>query len=508
MSVQTSHYRQTELLTKMKHQLILLFTVIAGIGSTTANAQTLSLDSCRALALKNNKTLAISRTKVEMAQYERRSAQTNYLPKVSLTAGYLRSSEEISLLNDRQKGALTGLGTNLSGQLGQAAQQIIQTHPDLAPLVQQMGQYLPGLGETLNGVGQHIADAFRTDNRNMTVGAIMLTQPLYMSGKIQAYDRITRYAESIANEQLRADAQQIILETDQAYWQVVSLANKRRLALSYRDMLQHLDSDIQKMIAEGVATKANGLTVSVKLNEAEMALTKVENGLTLSRMLLCQVCGLPMDANIRPADENLPEIPTTIQDAEANMQTAYANRPELQQLQTGTDIYREKVNIERSAFLPQIALTGGYITTNPGLTNGFEKKFRGMWNVGVMLSVPVWNWGEGKYKIRAAKAEAAIANYKLDDAREKIELQVNQSVFSVNEANKQYRLSLKNQEKAEENLRMAQAGFSEGVIPTGDLLAAQTAWVQAHSETIDAQINIRLTQAILRKALGTNTYDK
>lgn len=135
--------------------------------------------------------------------------------------------------------------------------------------------------------------------------------------------------------------------------------------------------------------------------------------------------------------------------------------------------------------------------------NGFEKKFRGTWAVGLTLKVPVWNWGEGKYKVRAAKAETQIAALQLDDAKEKIALQVNQSAFRVNEANKQLQLSLNNLSKADENLRTAQVGFKESVVTTSDLLAAQTAWLQANSEKIDAQIEVRLTNAAMRKALGT-----
>ena len=89
-----------------------------------------------------------------------------------------------------------------------------------------------------------------------------------------------------------------------------------------------------------------------------------------------------------------------------------------------------------------------------------------------MLKVPVWNWGEGKYKVRAAKAEAQIAALKTDEVREKIELQVTQEAFRVNEANRKLELSLRNLSKADENLRTAQVGFAEGVINTSDLLAA------------------------------------
>ena len=72
------------------------------------------------------------------------------------------------------------------------------------------------------------------------------------------------------------------------------------------------------------------------------------------------------------------------------------------------------------------------MVTNPSVFNSFENKFKGMWNVGVMVQIPIWHWGEGIYKTRAAKSEARIAQYQLQDAREKIELQVNQAAFKVN----------------------------------------------------------------------------
>lgn len=483
--------------------ILLLLSALFSLGLHAQ--QTLSLDSCRALALRNNKALAIGRAGMDKAYNERRAAQTNYLPKVSLMAGYVRSGAEISLLNDSQKGALTGMGTQVANGFGQIAGQIVQQHPDLAPLIQQLGGSLGHVSTMLNSAGQDIVDAFRTDNRNMVAAAVMLTQPLYMGGKIRAYDRITHYSEEIAGLQLKADEQQVILEVDQAYWQVVSLANKRRLAVSYRDMLQRIDEDIEKMIAEGVATRADELSVSVKLNEAEMALAKVDDGLQLSRMLLNQTCGLPIGDATRLSDEANRDLPVETSLAVADANTAFESRPELNQLQAATRIYEEKVKVERAAFLPQLALTAGYLTTNPSVTNGFDKRFRGTWSVGVMLKVPVWNWGEMRYKVRAAKAEALVASLRSEEAREKVELQVNQSALRVNEAARKLTLSLKNLDKAEENLRTARIGFKEGVIATSDLLAAQTAWLQAHNDKIDAQIDMKLTRTILGKATGTLT---
>lgn len=487
----------------MKRRIFTTLFLAASIICGPASAQRLSLDSCRALALRNNKALAIAKAKEKKAGYDRKAAGTNYLPKISAIGGYIRSGDEISLLSNGQKASLTNMGTGIAGNLGQLAGQIVQQHPDLAPLIGQVSQLLPQGAAALNGIGQSVVDALRTDTRNMASAAVILTQPLYMGGKIKAYDRITHYAEQVAGQQLRADEQQVILETDRAYWQVVSLVNKKQLAGSYRDMLKHLSEDMEKMIAEGVATRAAGLTVDVKLNEAEMTLTKVDDGLTLSRMLLCQVCGLPLDSEVELTDEALDKLPDDAGNVSADAATAFSNRPELNQLQLVADIYREKVKIERSAFLPQLALMGGYLATNPGLTNGFENRFRGTWAVGVTLKVPVWHWGEGRYKVNAARAEAEVAVLQMADAREKIELQVKQSAFRVSEADKKYNLSLKNLEKADENLRTAQVGFDEGVIVTSDLMAAQTAWLQAQSDKIDAQIDMRLTRAALGQALGT-----
>ena len=176
------------------------------------------------MALKRNKSLVIGQIKQQQAYYNSKAAKTNYLPKISATAGYLYTNNEISILNDKQKSSLSNIGTNLTGKFGEIAGNILQQHPELAPLIQAAGQYMPQVGQALNGVGKDIVDAFRTDTRNMMGATILLSQPLYMGGKIRAYHKITRYAEEIAGEQLRADEQETLLEVDQAYWQVVSLA--------------------------------------------------------------------------------------------------------------------------------------------------------------------------------------------------------------------------------------------------------------------------------------------
>ena len=498
----------------MKSRIIGFSLLFAGLAQTAVAQQLLSLDSCRAMALRNNKQMSVSRVKQEVAANLRKSARTKYLPHVSALGGYEWMSKEISLLSDDQKKSLSNLGTTMATKVGANLPELLPFLPqDYMAQLAQLGytpeviqqKLLPEAANALNAKGQQIVSLFRTDTRNMFAGAIMVTQPVFMGGAIVALNKMADIGEEMAANSAENVRQSTLYSIDQAYWQVVSLRHKQKLAQGYLDLVKKLDDDVQKMIREGVATRSEGLSVSVKVNEAEMMLTKVNDGLALSRMLLCQLCGLPMDEKVTLVEEEAPSI-LSQEDEAMSMdipQGDGAIRPELRQLQNIVDLSRQQTNILKAANLPQVALTGGYAVTNPNMYNGFEKKFSGVWNVGVMVRVPVWNWGDVAYKVRASKGATTIASLELEEVREKIALQVNQSTFRVKEANKNLALALASIQKADENLRMANLGFSEGVISSTTVMEAQTAWLQAQSQKIDAEIDVKLSQVNLQKALGT-----
>lgn len=435
--------------------------------------QTLTLEECRNLAVQNNKELQISGEKVKAAKEERKAAFTKYFPQLSATGSYLWNQKDINLLD------MEALATKLGPALGSVAQ---------TPLFTQL------MGE-VNEL-QHL------DVQNIWVGGVSLVQPVFMGGKIVTYNQITKYARELAASMNESQLADVICKTDETYWQVISLVNKKKLADAYVGLLRKMDSDVAAMVAEGVATESDALSVKVKLNEAEMAQTKVDNGLALSRMLLAQICGLPLDQPLSLADEDIENIPVQTTNAALNVNEAFANRSELKSLELATKIYKKKEHIVLADMLPNLAVTANYLVMNPNAYNGFKNEFSGMFNVGVMLKVPLSGWWEGCYKRNAARAETRIKMLQLMDTREKIELQVNQSVYKVNEANKKLIASTRNMENAEENLRHANMGFEEGVIPALNLMEAQTAWVSARSGLIDAQIDMKLTEVYLSKAMG------
>ena len=486
--------------------------------------QLLSLDSCRAMALRNNKQLSISRLKQDVAANLRRSARTKYLPHVSAIGTYEHTSKEISILNNDQKNSLLNLGNSFATGMQGALQPIEAFGQQVGTMLQQLGipaeaiqqmmgsidatvkGGIQGLSGKLNSEGEKIVDAFRTDTRNVWSGSVLAIQPVFMGGSIVAMNRLADLNEQLAANSANARQQAVIYATDQAYWQVVSLKNKKRLAESYLELLRKLDSDVQKMINEGVATRSDGLSVSVKVSEAEMTVQKVNDGLVLSKMLLCQTIGLPMNETVTLADEDSNELATPAADDYASTESLAAialdNRPELKMLETTADMSHQLTNIMKAANLPQVALMGGYAVSNPNVFNGFEKKFGGFWNVGLLVRVPIWNWGDNMYKVRATKGATAIANLEVAEAREKIELQVNQQSFRVEEAAKRLAMANAGIEKANENLRTANLGFSEGVITPTVVMEAQTAWLQAQSQKIDAEIDVCLSRVDMRKALG------
>ena len=477
--------------------IILLSAVITPVWAQ----RVLSLDSCRQMALKNNKQLGISKLKQDVAENIRKSARTKYLPHVSAIGTYEFTSEEISILNDGQKAALGGLGTTIGGTLQSSLGSLISTLPPAAQM--QMAQDMANVTAGLNQKGQNIVDAFRTDTRNIFAGSIVVTQPVFMGGAIVALNKMADINTEMSKNTMEARRHATLYQIDQAYWQVVSLHHKKALAESYLELVKKFDSDVHKMIDEGVATRSDGLSVDVKVNEAEMTLTKVNDGLVLSRMLLNQLCGLPLNESVVLQDEQADNIAVVELTPQLDVESAVAHRPELKLLQNTVALSKQATNVLKAGNLPQVALMGGYAVSNPNVLNGFEKKFAGYWHVGVIVRVPIWNWGDVMYKVRASKGATAIANLELDEAREKIELQVNQTTFKVDEANKKLTMAQKNIQRADENLRTANLGFQEGVISPTVVMEAQTAWMQAQSQKIDAEIEVKLSQVDLQKALGT-----
>lgn len=488
---------QTRILTILALTAATMSARAQGISVTegaAAGSAVYTLEQCRSLALANNKQLMIARQSMDKAHCQNKEAFAAYLPALDFAGGYMYNQKELSIFSKDQL-----LPIKTFNPVTNSYDFNLVTNPATGqPIKTPDGQYIP------SQVALIPKESMTYDIHNVFFGAVTLTQPVYMGGKIVAMNRLTKYAEELAQQMHLSEAENVVYAVDAAYWQVVSLKNKRDLAVAYVNLLDSLDRNVRLMEQQGVATKSDRLSVDVKLNSAQVDLTKVENGLTLSRMALAQVCGLPINAGMCVVDE---EVRAGIVEAPGlsatDIDSAYVRRHDLRALSLGIDIAGQQKKVALSSMLPNVALMGTYSFSNPNMFNGFEKRFSGAFSVGVMVKIPLWHWGGDYAKYRAAAVDETVMRLRLDDAREMVNLQVSQASYKAQEAYKTYHTTLANLESADENLRTATVGFREGVVTSDDVMAAQTAWLKANSENIDAMIDVRLSNTYLSKVLGT-----
>ena len=536
-------------MTKIDHMKKSILVILLGLAAAAAsaqgtapaayNGQALTLTDCQQMAVQQSKDLEQARTQIRMAGYDRKIALANYFPNISATGTYLYNSRDIALIGDAQSGMLQNAGTLIQGQLDAAmagaSQQMsaamtqkmtqlmtaIKTNPALAaeymgsPMWQtilnmlqgvdpsSLAGLVPNIAEPVNAIGSDIDKALHPDLHNIWVGAVTVQQPVFVGGKIIYSNQMAALAEDLAQSKYDMKYADVVLDVDQAYWQIISIANKRKLARSYLDLLEQMQDDVNKAIAAGVATESDALQVKVKVNEAQMLLTKADNGLSLSKMLLCKRIGLPLDTEIVLADETVDVIPEPQAPAMKSLEDIYADRPETRSLQLAGKIYDKKAKVVRADMMPKVALTANYLISNPNAFNGIQNTWNGgTFVAGVMVNVPIFHGLENVNRYKKAKAEATLYQTQYEDARELIGLQVAQQRKLLGESREKVEMTLSNLENAEENLRKATIGFEAGVLPTNTVLGAQTAWLSAHSEYIDAGIELQMAAAQLLKAEG------
>ncbi len=494
----------------MKRVLLSIVTVFMCSIAFAQSDSLFSLQDFRDIAIRQSNEIQISNEKIKIAEQMSKAAFAQYFPNISANAAYMYNQKDISLLHED---ALLPVGVKMAdGSFGFTPENInneikvINGQP--VPL-DKNGQPFdpkkePGKIEWKN-YAYLPKEAMEFDMQNVFAGGIGFIQPIFMGNKIRELNRIAKSNEEVEHLKHKDEIQNLIVEVDQAYWRVVSLMNKKKLAYQYKALLEKLNSDVDIMYKEGVATKGDLLNVRVKHNEASLACTKADNGVALSKMALFQLCGLDINGNYRLKDEDIEqEIIPNVNDI--NMETVFDNRVEIKQLDMLSKIAKSNANIKKGALMPNLAVSANYIVTNPNVYNGFSNKFSGMFNASVILNVPIFHFGAKSHIYRAAKYQQNIVQHKIEQAKELITLQVNQSKYRIEEANKKLETALSNIAAANENLKLANEAYNEGVASIIDLLQAQTAWVSANSERIDAGIEVRLCEVYLLKALGENNY--
>ena len=481
--------------------LLVLFTLFV---FPLSAQQKLSLDECRRMALEQNREIRIAQNETQSAAYTRKSAQTHYLPKINFGGAWLRTGKALQPLENDLFLPVVPFNTidPATGKFnpealkdpGTAMNTLVINPETGQPMVDQAGHPI------FKNYAMLPADQLVFDHKNSYYARFTVSQPLFTGFKITEANHIARRAEIIAKEKEVLTRAEIIAKTDEAFWRVVSLQEKLKLANAYETLLDRLVTDLENMHDEGIITRNDVLKAQVKQNEAKLKKLQAENGCALSKMALAQVIGMEED-DIEIESDQITELPPALP-ASYHGEILPDRRAEIAMLKEKTAIMESKKNIERARFMPDIVLTGGYGWMNPNPYNGLRNEFGGNWSVGVVVSMPVFTWGERRNDLHAAKLKMESAELELNEAREMIDLQIRQNRYRYSEALKKAEMTALSKEQAEENMRITRENLTEGRSRLTELLEAQLQWENASSEHIDALVEMKTTLLELDKSTG------
>jgi outer membrane protein TolC len=449
--------------------------------------ETITLEQCRELALENNKAISIASHNKEKAEYTVKAYKANFFPKISASGNYLYS-------NTKMKGVLQGnyLPTFVPDPVTGELRPNILTSPDGMPVMGADGNpifrqytYFPGMD-------------FSLSLNNTWMAGVRAEQPIYTGGKITSAYRMAQIGDKIAGLGRELSRAEVIVKVDEAYWTYVKTRELVTLALSYQRVIAELFRDVQNAHEVGLKHRNDVLKVQVKVNEAELQLRQAENGNRLARKNLCYVTGLPLDTEI-----SLPASFDESAGLKAESIADYTSRPEYAMLEHQVLLKEQEIKLTRSDFLPKIGVAANYGYIN-GLKLNDHKLFGGTASFSALVSVniPLFQWGEGRNKIRAAEAERSIARLQQDDVARQMELDLAQSFDKWDESLLEVQLTARSLDQAQENMRVSDDRYKAGMETLADYLETQTVWQRAWTEHVDALTRLRLNHTYYLKAAG------
>ena len=456
-----------------------IYIIISFLFSISVMSQEVyTLEQCREMALQHNHQKTIADKQIKKAKSEVLVYRSNFFPKLSAQGLYLFSNQTMeksfgnaylpTFIPDGQGGFTPNLSAGST----------------LENPIFGMYAYLPEIPLELS-------------LKNTWTAGIQLMQPLYTGGKIRAGFSMAKIGRDIALLNQELSRVEVILLTDEAYWQLVETQELCIAAEKYMEVITELYRNVENAYTVGLKSKNDLLKVQVKMNEAKLQLRRAENGIILARMNLAHTIGVPLTEQIR----------TTNEIRIAN-ETQYDNafditpRPEYQILTKQVEFKRKDIQLTRSQFLPNIGVGAGWNYYDGAKMNGDKLLHGGSFSAQVSVSIPLFQWGEGINKVRAKETEKQIAELQRLDAIEKMTLEVTKAHNQLDESKLEVEITTNSLEQAEENLKTSKEHYEVGLENLADYLEAQTLWQKAWAELITAKATLKLNETKYLKACG------
>ena len=387
-----------------------------------------SLEDCKQLTIENNRKIKNSRLEIESSKETKEDAFTNYFPSVSASA------------------------------FGFAAKD---------PLV------------TMNMGGTPIGFL-----KNGMSAGITATQPIFAGGKIINSNKLADLGIQVSQYQAKLSENDMLLNTENLYWQLVALYEKRKTLDVIDSQVDQLLKDVELSYQAGMITNNDVLKVKLKKNEVISNRINLDNNIKLVKMSLCQQ--MAMDLN--SADSFDIQVPN-IEDVESPIKyyvdhkNVLPNRAEAKLLDKNVEASKLQTKIKRADYLPTVAVGATYSRDN------FMDKWNTNGAVFVSVNIPISGWWGGSHAIKQQKIQEKIALNNKIDIEEQLLLQMQNVKNELDNTYKQILLAKDGVEQSKENLRLNNQYYKVGTVTLTDVLDAQTLLQQNRDKYVESYAN-------------------
>lgn len=412
----------------------------------TATAQTYTLEQILDSARQNNIAIRSAHHGIEAAQRQRKEAFTKYFPNISGTGLWFNANKGMAQTTVNPSEAI-------SPELGLS-----------------LAQVLPA--EALAALANPISISMM---KNGTIGSLMAVQPVFAGGQIINGNKLAKVGEDVSRLQLQLSENEVEKTTEQYFWQVASLQEKMKTVLAVETLLADIAKDVDVAVRAGVAMRNDLLQVQLRQNDIESQKLKLQNGISIVKLLLSQYCGLRDTAYVISYQTDQAQMLPAPQKDEG-----ISRLPEYQLLGKQVEAAGLQKKMAIGQNLPSVAVGAGYNYHNLLDNNHtFAMLF-------ATVSVPITDWWGGSHAIKRKKIEQQKAQELLEDNAELLKIRIQNAWNGVEESYQQLLLAKRSIEQAEENLRLNRDYYKAGTSRMSDLLEAQLLYQQSHDRHTDA----------------------
>ncbi len=441
---------------------ILLFGLVA-----TGQAQEklhLNLQASLQIAFQKSPNLKIAKAKLEQAQAQLGQARTGFFPKLTGQANYARL--------------------------------------DYAPFIplKSFGSIFPGGGMFGGGPGGATPKKITIGRAENYGATIQFQQPIFTGFKIWNGYSIAKHNVRAAEANYRKTKNELIFNVEKAYWNLIKAQKFEEVAqVAIQQMEAHM-KDLNNMYRVGMLTKNEVLKAEVQLSNVKLMELQARHAKKLAQTAFCSTVGLPLSTEVVP-EEDLTLVPFPVKTVQQAIILAKKNRPDLKMLAENIQIGKKMVDMNKGSYLPTVAFVANYGYKYPD--REYNPDFYATWTVSVVAQMNLFDWGATYYKQAQSESQLAQIQNTAKMANDGIILEVTQSFLSAKEAKEKIQISQQAKEQAEENFRITNDKFKQGMVTNTDFLDANSLLTQAKNNYISALVDYRIAIAKLLKAVGT-----